>query len=110
MGLIERTRRRFLELAGSATVVGLAGCSGGGGGQRTTESTQTTESPRTTTSAGTEEQTNEREEGEEEKLPEGVSKEEFEKGPVPEQYRTATSQGGEERDPGSLVSKESVKF
>ena len=82
MRLFEKTRRRFLQLAGSAAIVGIAGCTGGDGG------------------AGEEE----------EELPEGVSEEEFEKGPVPEQYRTASSQADEERNPDSLVTKESVKF
>lgn len=83
MDLLENTRRKFLRLAGSITVVGVAGCTGADGGSG--------------------------EEGAEE-LPEGVSEEEFERGPVPEAYRTATSQAGEKRDPDALVSKEDVQF
>jgi len=48
--------------------------------------------------------------GDDEELPEGVSAEEFETGPVPEQYRTATSQGDETRDPDALVSKADAQF
>ena len=46
----------------------------------------------------------------EEELPEGVSEEEFESGPVPEEYQTATSQAGEVRDPDGLQTKEAVSF
>ncbi|KTG30636.1 hypothetical protein AUR66_06915 [Haloferax profundi] len=46
----------------------------------------------------------------EEELPEGVSEEEFERGPVPEAYRTALSQANEERDPDRLFTKEEVQF
>jgi hypothetical protein len=75
------SRRRFLAATGSATVVGLSGCLGGDG------------------------------EGEaEEELPEGVSTEEFQRGPVPEAYRSARSQGGESRDPNQLVAKSAVTF
>jgi len=92
MRILERTRRRVLRLGGSVAAIGIAGCLGGPTGG--------TESPTPTGDA----------EDEEEELPEGVSEEEFETGPVPEEYRTATSQAGEERDPDSLVTKESVQF
>jgi len=45
-----------------------------------------------------------------EELPEGVSEEEFERGPVPEEYRTALSLGDEERDPDDLTAKADVGF
>ena len=45
-----------------------------------------------------------------EELPEGVSEEQFREGPVPEAYRTATSIGGERRDPNQLVAKSAVNF
>lgn len=78
MGLIQRTRRAFLEGAGGLAVVGVAGCLGGGVAD--------------------------------EERPPGVSEAEFERGPVPEAYRTATSQGGERRDPDRLVTKQAAKF
>ena len=78
MGQPVTSRRRILQLAGSSTVLGLAGCAGGGGG-----------------------------EGEE--LPEGVTEETFQNGPVPAEYRTATSQAGEERRE-DLVAKQTVQF
>ncbi|WP_411967471.1 hypothetical protein [Haloferax sp. YSSS75] len=96
MTVTGRTRRRFLQLAGSGTVISLAGCLGGGGGQQETETTAPTQ------------ETGEDEH--EEELPEGVSEEEFEHGPVPEQYRTALSQANEERDPDQLLTKEDVQF
>ncbi|MCO8267196.1 high-potential iron-sulfur protein [Haloferax sp. AB510] len=97
MARFVRTRRRFLELAGSGAVVGIAGCLGGGGGQQETET-----EPTTTTEAIDDDHGEER--------PEGVSEEEFEHGPVPEAYRTALSQANERRDPDDLFTKEAVKF
>ncbi|KAB1197893.1 MULTISPECIES: hypothetical protein [Haloferax] len=88
-----RTRRRFLQLAGSGAVITIAGCLGGGGGQQGTETT-----------------TEEMEDEHEEELPEGVSEEEFERGPVPEPYRMALSQANEQRDPEILLSKADVQF
>jgi len=46
----------------------------------------------------------------EEELPEGVSEAEFERGPVPEEYRTALSLGDEKRDPDDLTPKAAVDF
>lgn len=43
-------------------------------------------------------------------LPEGVSAEEFESGPVPDVYLSATSLGNEQRDPDALVPKSEVSF
>jgi len=90
---IENTRRRMLELTSSAALLGLAGCtgdSGNGDGDGTA-----TESP-----GG----------DEAEELPEGVSQEEFETGPVPEAYMRAMSLGGETRDPDDLNTKSDVNF
>ncbi|POG55250.1 high-potential iron-sulfur protein [Haloferax marisrubri] len=95
MARFVRTRRRFLELAGSGAVVGIAGCLGGGGGQQETETETTTEAM---------------DDDHDEERPEGVSAEEFEHGPVPEAYRTALSQANEQRDPDDLFTKEAVKF
>ena len=92
----DQTRRRFLLLARSSTVISLAGCTGGTGGQQGTEATTTTEGKE--------------EEEHDEELPEGVSEEEFERGPVPEPYRRALSQANEERDPDMLFTKETVQF
>lgn len=81
------SRRRFLRTVAATSLVGtvgVAGCLGNGG-------------------SGTE-----GENGEE--LPEGVSEEQFREGPVPEAYRTATSIGGERRDPNQLVAKSAVNF
>lgn len=45
-----------------------------------------------------------------EERPEGVSEEEFVSGPVPEPYRTASSIGGERREPEALQTKADVQF
>lgn len=45
-----------------------------------------------------------------EELPAGVSKEEFESGPVPDVYMSATSLGGEQRNPDELRTKAEVSF
>lgn len=89
------SRRAYIvTTTGSAAwIAGLAGCAGGTGGGA--EQTETEERE---------------EEKEEEERPEGVSAEEFENGPVPASYRTATSLGGEQRDPGSLLAKADVGF
>lgn len=86
------TRRRFLYIAGSTTVVGFAGCVGAPEGDGGASPTPTAA------------------EDDEEELPEGVSEEEFVHGPVPEPYRTATSQAGEDRNPDELQTKEAVRF
>jgi hypothetical protein len=49
-------------------------------------------------------------EGEESERPEGVSEEEFERGPVPDEYASAMSLGREERDPDDLSPKSEVDF
>ncbi|WP_435348756.1 high-potential iron-sulfur protein [Haloarchaeobius sp. HRN-SO-5] len=110
MELFEQTRRRFVRLASGVTAVGLAGCVGGDGESPATESPSPTEeggapADTATTTGGDGEM-----DGEEEELPEGVSEEEFVSGPVPEEYRTATSQAGEQRDPDGLVTKEAARF
>lgn len=43
-------------------------------------------------------------------LPEGVTREEFESGPVPDVYLSAMSLGNEERNPDELQTKEGVSF
>jgi hypothetical protein len=94
-------RRRYLAAAAGTTagVASLSGCLGGNG--------ETETEPPTETEPGDEDDDGDDEDDE---LPEGVSAEEFERGPVPESYRTATSLGGETRDPDALQSKANVKF
>ncbi len=48
--------------------------------------------------------------GDGEELPDGVSEEEFESGPVPDVYMTAMSLGREQRDPDGLAAKTDVGF
>ena len=87
-------RRRYL--AAAAGIASLSGCLGGNGDTETGPATDTD------TETGTEPADEDR--------PEGVSAEEFERGPVPESYRTAVSLGGETRDPDALQPKANVKF
>jgi hypothetical protein len=49
MMMTKKTRRRFLQVTGSAIAVGLAGCSGNSGDGETTENGTTTEGDMTTT-------------------------------------------------------------
>ncbi|MFC4541344.1 high-potential iron-sulfur protein [Halosolutus amylolyticus] len=56
------------------------------------------------------EEDDDEDEAEAEERPEGVSEEEFARGPVPDVYLSATSLGGEERDPDALQSKADVDF
>jgi len=93
------TRRTFVRGAIGVSLVGLAGCTGGDGSG--VEATTDGGAGGTTAVGGTA--------GVEER-PEGVSAEEFVSGPVPEPYRTATSQGGETRDPSNLRTKAAVQF
>lgn len=52
----------------------------------------------------------ETEEPDDAELPDGVSAEEFESGPVPDVYVSASSLGGERRDPDALQKKADVSF
>jgi hypothetical protein len=75
------SRRRFLQLAGTTAMLGLAGCAGGGGGEETTE----TPTEATTTAPPSDDT-------------------------VPEEYATATALGGQQRNPESLSSKSDVQY
>jgi hypothetical protein len=92
-----KTRRRFIQVTGSTTLAALAGCTGGGNGDADTDESQT--------DTGDEE-----DDEHEEELPEGVSEEEFEQGPVPRVYQSAVSFGGEERHGDNLTPKMDVQF
>lgn len=89
------SRRAYIvTTTGSAAwIAGLAGCVGGGGEPTPTET-----------------ETEAEEQAEEAERPAGVSAEEFETGPVPAPYRTATSLGMEQRDPARLLAKADVGF
>jgi hypothetical protein len=85
-------RRRDLLSAGvTLSALGFAGCLGGGG----------TPTPTSSPTPADEEH---------EELPEGVSEEAFESGPVPDVYQMALSLGDEERDPDDLTPKADVSF
>ncbi|WP_277554735.1 high-potential iron-sulfur protein [Halobaculum limi] len=96
-------RRHYLvATVGIAALSGCGGTSGGG------ETTSETESP---SPAGVEPTESDDEDGEEEEeLPEGVSEEEFEFGPVPDVYLSAVSLGNETRNPDELFAKADVGF
>ena len=86
------TRRNYL--VATVGIAALSGCTGGTDGGDGGESGDDGE--------GGEEH--------EEELPEGVSEEAFESGPVPDVYVTATSIGGEERNPDEVNTKAEVTF
>lgn len=94
-------RRQYLKYAtlGTATSGILAGCTGGNGNGDGNGGGNGNGNGET-----------EGEEEEHEELPEGVSEEEFESGPVPDEYMTAMSLGKEERNPDDLSSKSEVEF
>lgn len=91
-------RRRYLAAAAGTTagLASLSGCLSGTGD--------------TDTEAETDEPPDEDDDEDDDERPEGVSEEAFERGPVPEPYRTAVSLGGETRDPDDLQPKANVKF
>lgn len=89
-------RRRYL--VATVGLAALGGCTGGDGGGADGE--DSTEPP--TDDEG------EEEEGEE--LPDPVSEDEFESGPVPDVYVSAASIGGERRNPDELHAKADVQF
>lgn len=78
-------RRRFLKLTGITTLIGLAGCAGGGGGGDGD-------------SGGGDGGGGDGGDG-----GQGL-------GPVPEEYETATSIGGMQRDPDNLQTKEALSY
>lgn len=106
------TRRHYL--VATVGIAALSGCAGGGdGGEGDTETAErTTEPTREAEEAeGAEaEEDGDAEEDEDEELPEGVSREEFDHGPVPDVYTSATSIGGERRNPDALLTKSDVQF
>ncbi|MEF8775789.1 MAG: high-potential iron-sulfur protein [Haloarculaceae archaeon] len=97
------TRRTYLvATAGSAASIGaLSGCSSGGDGEDGGGE-----------DGGTQDGEDDHADGEDEhaELPEGVSEEEFENGPVPSVYQTGTSIGRETRNPDEMTAKADVQF
>ncbi|MDZ7689423.1 MAG: high-potential iron-sulfur protein [Halobacteriales archaeon] len=97
----KKHRRRFLRIAGTAAVVGITGCLNSDGEVENGENGEDEDEEG--------EDEDEEEEMEDEELPEGVSEEEFVSGPVPDEYLTAVSLGGEERGE-DLHAKADVRF
>ncbi|MDG5777227.1 high-potential iron-sulfur protein [Haloarculaceae archaeon H-GB2-1] len=95
-----RTRRRFLHLTGVSALTGLAGCGGGGGDGNGGETETAMGDGETETAMGDGETETAMGDGE----TTAASDE------VPEEYVTATSLGGTQRDPDGLSSKESVNY
>ncbi len=109
-------RRDFLKAAGATSIAGLAGCTGGGGGGNGgdtggdgggdmggNESGGDTGGDTGGDSGGNGG-------GGTTGLPEGVSQEQFDTGPVPDAYSTATSIGGTTRNPDTLQAKSGVSY
>jgi hypothetical protein len=99
-------RRQYLKYATVSTAATgmLAGCTGGNGGNGNGNGDSGSDE------ADSGDDPEEEEEEEHEELPEGVSAEEFEQGPVPDEYMTALSLGKEERDSDGLSPKSDVDF
>lgn len=93
------SRRHYL--VATAGLTALTGCTGDGddGSPTATEAPEGTPTPT---------ETEDEDDGDD--RPAGVSDEEFERGPVPEVYLTATSLGDEQRDPDDLFSKADVSY
>lgn len=97
------SRRHYLvATVGIGALSGCLGGDGNGAGGTTVAETTT----RTDEDDGEEDD----EDDEEEELPEGVSREEFENGPVPDVYLSARSIGGEQRGSEELFPKADVQF
>ncbi len=102
------SRRRYLVATGG--LAALSGCTGGPEDDGTDA-----ESPDGGDDAGDEDEDEGEDDGDseghdEERRPEGVTQEEFERGPVPAVYLSATSLGGEQRNTGNLFAKADVGF
>ncbi|MEF8851616.1 MAG: high-potential iron-sulfur protein [Haloarculaceae archaeon] len=82
------SRRRYL--VATVGIAALSGCSAETGDEPT--------------------ETEQADDEEDEERPEGVSEAEFESGPVPDVYASATSLGNEQRDPDGLQTKADVNF
>lgn len=95
------SRRHYL--VATVGIAALGGCSGTDGGGETASETDSASpvDPETTEPPGDEEA---------EELPEGVSEDEFEFGPVPDAYLSAVSLGNETRNPDELLAKADVGF
>jgi len=102
------SRRHYL--VATVGIAALSGCTGDGGGEATEPETTVETEARTTTEEEPTETPEDEEEEEEEELPEGVSGDEFERGPVPDVYLSATSLGNETRNPDELNTKADVGF
>lgn len=102
------SRRHYL--IATVGIAALSGCTGGGGGGQGEPETadRATEPTRTVDEDGADDEDEDEDEAEE--LPEGVSREEFDHGPVPAVYASATSIGGEVRNPDALLTKSDVQF
>ncbi len=87
------SRRRFLRLAGTAAVVGVAGCAGGSGGGSGDGGGDESGDAGGGTGAGTE-----------------GGGDQQSGGDLPDEYVTATAQDGTERSPDSVATKEAVMY
>jgi hypothetical protein len=87
------TRRRFLQVAGTVAVTGIAGCSGGSGGNAGGSDGDDEDGGSDDGGDG----------GEQQQSGSGLE-------PVPDEYATATAQDGTQRSPESVAEKRSVAY
>jgi hypothetical protein len=102
------SRRHYL--LATVGIAALSGCTGGGGGGDGETETETETEGADQATEPTSDVEDDEEDDEDEELPEGVSREEFDRGPVPDVYASATSIGGERRNPDALLTKSDVQF
>jgi hypothetical protein len=87
------SRRRFLQVAGTVAVTGIAGCSGDGGDGGSAGGGD----------GGDEDGGNDDDGGEQQGSGDGLE-------PVPDEYATATAQDGTQRSPESVAEQSSVAY
>ncbi len=104
------SRRRFLQLAGTAAVVGVAGCGGNGSGSESGSGGSSGGgsgggggSGDGGGGAGSGGGSGGGESGDQQPSGQGL-------GPVPDEYVTATAQDGTERSPDSVATKQAVMY
>lgn len=94
------SRRHYLVATGG--IAALSGCAGDNGDDDTATDTE----PPTDVDGEDDDGADD----DEEERPEGVSEEEFERGPVPDVYVSATSLGGEQQNADDLLAKADVAY
>lgn len=99
----EKTRRYVLRLTGATTIAGLAGCAGGGQRSDGQQGGQRGGGRRDGGQQGGQQGGGGGQQGTRRQSGRGL-------GPVPDEYETATAQGGMQRDPEKLQTKQALNY